>query len=133
MTKKTTTSGPKRAAGKRVVRSKAAKTAQIRARIDPAVKEAAEGILADLGLNPSTAITTFYRQIVLRRGLPFAVEVPNAATVAAIDDARNGRELIAAEDLEELIGKLLTKRDRTVDLAHLIAASPQFLAAVRRE
>ena len=53
-----------------------AKTAVINARIDPVVKERAEGILSELGISASGAITIFYTQVVLHGGLPFAVALP---------------------------------------------------------
>ena len=42
-----------------------AKTANLYTRIDPELKEQAEYILNSLGLPPSTAITMFYKQVVL--------------------------------------------------------------------
>jgi DNA-damage-inducible protein J len=53
------------------------KSAMIRARIRPELKDAVEKILAELGLNPTEAITLFYEQIRLRQGLPFAVKLPD--------------------------------------------------------
>lgn len=52
------------------------KTANLYARIEPETKEQAEAILASLGVPVSNAITMFYRQIILRRGLPFDVRLP---------------------------------------------------------
>lgn len=54
----------------------ATKTANLYARIEPDLKEQAESILAALGVPASNAITMFYRQIVLHRGLPFDVTLP---------------------------------------------------------
>ncbi len=53
-----------------------AKTANLYARIEPELKEQAEKILLTLGIPASNAITMFYRQIVLQRGLPFDVKLP---------------------------------------------------------
>jgi DNA-damage-inducible protein J len=50
-------------------------------------------VLAKVGLSPTEAIRLFYRQVSLHGGLPFAVRVPNAATRAAIAQARSGRKL----------------------------------------
>lgn len=52
-----------------------AKTANLYTRIDPELKEQAEYILNSLGLPPSSAITMFYKQIVLQQGLPFDVKL----------------------------------------------------------
>lgn len=53
-----------------------AKTANLYARIEPDIKEQAEMILTSLGIPASNAITMFYKQIILQRGLPFEVKLP---------------------------------------------------------
>lgn len=53
-----------------------AKSANLYARIEPDVKEQAETILNALGIPASNAITMFYKQIILQRGLPFEVKLP---------------------------------------------------------
>ncbi|MGN0833043.1 MAG: type II toxin-antitoxin system RelB/DinJ family antitoxin [Kiritimatiellia bacterium] len=52
------------------------KTANLYARIEPELKDKAETILGELGVPVSNAINMFYRQIVIHRGLPFAVQFP---------------------------------------------------------
>ena len=54
-----------------------AKTANLYARIEPEVKEQAELILDALGIPASNAINMFYKQIILHRGLPVEVKIPN--------------------------------------------------------
>lgn len=54
----------------------ATKTANLYARIEPDVKTQAETILEQLGIPASNAITMFYKQIILHRGLPFDVKLP---------------------------------------------------------
>ena len=58
-----------------------AKSANLYARIEPDIKEQAESILSALGIPASNAITMFYRQIILQRGLPFDVKLPAAQPV----------------------------------------------------
>ena len=53
-----------------------AKSANLYARIEPTVKEQAESILAALGIPASNAITMFYKQIILQRGMPFEIKLP---------------------------------------------------------
>ena len=53
-----------------------AKSANLYARIEPEVKEQAEKILIALGIQASNAITMFYKQVILQRGLPFEVKLP---------------------------------------------------------
>lgn len=84
-----------------------AKTETIRARVEPELKREAESVLSDLGLSATEAITLFYRQIALHRGIPFAVKMPNAATVEAMRQAESGEGLTEFADLDDLKAKLL--------------------------
>ncbi|MEO6784250.1 MAG: type II toxin-antitoxin system RelB/DinJ family antitoxin [Bradyrhizobium sp.] len=70
-----------------------AKTGFLNARIDPNLKIKAEKVLDRVGVSASQAITMFYKQVVLRRGLPFDVCVPKPETVAALKEveARGGQ------------------------------------------
>ena len=61
-----------------------AKTAMIRARVEPELKQEAEKVFTTLGLSPTEAITLFYKQTALHNGLPFALRIPNDETLAAI-------------------------------------------------
>ncbi len=54
-----------------------AKSANLYARIEPEIKEQAESILSVLGIPASNAINMFYKQIILHRGLPFEVKIPD--------------------------------------------------------
>ena len=47
------------------------KSSTIRARIEPELKGKAENIFHQLGLTTTQAITLFYKQVELKRGLPF--------------------------------------------------------------
>jgi DNA-damage-inducible protein J len=79
-----------------------AKEATARARIDADLKEEAEAILAECGLNATQGINLFYRQIVLQRGLPFDVKIPNAESREAMREIESGEGLErfgSAEDL----------------------------------
>ena len=58
-----------------------AKIANLYARIEPEVKEQAESILAALGIPVSNAINMFYKQIILQRGIPFEMKLPQAKVV----------------------------------------------------
>lgn len=64
-----------------------AKSATVRARIDPQLKAEAEMVLSELGLTPTSAITLYYQQIAKSRGIPFELSLPDAATIRALDDA----------------------------------------------
>jgi DNA-damage-inducible protein J len=53
-----------------------AKTSTIYARVEPDIKEQAEDILDQLGIPMSNAISIFLRQVVLQRGIPFDMKLP---------------------------------------------------------
>ena len=83
-----------------------AKTGVISARIDPELKRDAEQIFRELGLTTSQAITLFYKQVDLQRGLPFSVKIPNEVTKKALEDARTRRSLESFDDIESLFEDL---------------------------
>lgn len=53
-----------------------ARTSNIFARVEPEIKEQAEKVLHQLGISMSNAIGLFLRQIVLQRGIPFDMKLP---------------------------------------------------------
>lgn len=83
------------------------KTAVISARIDPQLKHNAEEIFKELGLTATQAITLFYKQVELERGLPFAVRVPNEVTMAALEQARTRQGLASFNTLADLFEDLI--------------------------
>ena len=69
------------------------KTATIRARIEPDLKNEVDDILSHLGLTASETILLLYRQIKLRRGLPFAVAIPNHLTAKTLRESKSGKNV----------------------------------------
>lgn len=67
------------------------KAAMIRARTDAELKQQVEEIFDKLGLNATSALNLFYKQVLLNNGLPFDVKIPNTKTRKAMDDARKGK------------------------------------------
>lgn len=55
----------------------AAKTANVTARIKPEIKERAEEILDRLGIPVSVFIDMTYRQVIMRDGVPFSLDIPH--------------------------------------------------------
>lgn len=78
-----------------------AKSAMIRARVEPRLKQDAEAVFKKVGMTPTEAITLFYRQVTLNRGLPFSVHIPNKETQRAIREARAGKNLERFASVEE--------------------------------
>ena len=60
------------------------KTAVLHTRIAPALKTQAESIFDQIGLSSADAIRIFFKQVILRKGLPFDVAIPNKKTVETL-------------------------------------------------
>ena len=65
-------------------------TTNLNIRTDKEVKDQADKIFNELGLNMTTAINIFLRSAIREHGIPFAVklDVPNETTAAAIEEGR---------------------------------------------
>ena len=59
-----------------------ARTSNIFARVEPEVKEQAEQVLEQLGIPMSNAIGLFLRQVILQRGIPFDIKLPQSKPVS---------------------------------------------------
>jgi DNA-damage-inducible protein J len=79
------------------------KTGYISVRIQPDVKAQTDKILQSLGISATEAISMFYNQINMRRGLPFPVEIPNEVSRQAIQDAVNGVDMQTVNSIDELM------------------------------
>lgn len=53
-----------------------ARTANVFARVEPEIKEQAEQVLDQLGIPMSNAVGMFLRQVVLQRGIPSDMKLP---------------------------------------------------------
>lgn len=82
------------------------KSAMVRARLEPELKNHAESIFHRIGLNATQAITMFYKQVELRDGLPFDVVVPTTTTKRTMDSTDAGRDLVVCENADDMFDKL---------------------------
>lgn len=82
------------------------KTATVRARIQPKLKNHAESVFHRLGLNATQAITIFYKQVELRGGLPFELAIPTSTTRQTFDSTDVGRDLIVCKNADDMFKKL---------------------------
>ena len=83
-----------------------AKTEMIRARMEPDLKRQAEALFSELGLSTTEAITLFYKQVTVHRGLPFDVRVPNAETIDELRQARDRDGLNEYASMDDLKARL---------------------------
>lgn len=70
-------------------------TTNLNVRVDENLKKTADTLLNELGLNMSTAINIYLKQIVRENGIPFEIKLdkPNAETLQAMQDVREGKKL----------------------------------------
>ena len=66
------------------------RTTMIHARMSIDLKEDVTKILKKIGLSATEAITLFYSQVRLHKGIPFPVKIPNKTTLKAMKDADEG-------------------------------------------
>lgn len=83
------------------------RSANVSAYVQPEIKEQAEAILEQLGMPVSVLINTLYRQIIMRRGVPYPLVLPRIPTrdgmTAEQFDAmmeKGCRQAIAGQTLE---------------------------------
>ena len=68
------------------------------------VKEEAKKILSRYGLSLSDAVNIFLTQVVLEKGIPFPVRIPNEETVKVLKEVREGKN-IESLDLNSLVSE----------------------------
>ena len=77
------------------IKEKSGKDAFINTRIEQDTKDKVEKVLKKIGLSPADAVRLLFAQIILQKGLPFAVRIPNQHTTQAIEDIESGKAHIA--------------------------------------
>ena len=99
----------------------ATKTANVLARVEPEVKQQAEEIMAQLGIPVSVVINMLYKQIIMKKGIPFSLSLSsNITTLDEIDkttfssimetglnQAKNGESVDAEEVFSTLCKEIL--------------------------
>ena len=82
------------------------KSAMIRARVEPELKEEVESIFKELGITTTEAITIFYHQVKVKKGIPFELNIPNEITLEIAGKTDAGEELNEYNDLDAFRKKM---------------------------
>lgn len=84
--------------------------ANISIKMDDTLKEQAETLFNDLGMNLTTAFTIFVKQSLREQGIPFEItrETPNSETVAAFEEVEEMKK-------NPSIGKSYTDVDTMIE------------------
>lgn len=77
-------------------------------RMDEDVKQQADKLFKELGLNMTTAVNVFVKQAIRQGRIPFVISAaPNAETIAAMEDVNNHINLIGPFDsVDEMMRSL---------------------------
>ncbi len=70
------------------------------------LKSEVEALLKQLGVTTTDAITMFFSQIRLRKGIPFPIDMPNNITRRTFETTDRGEELYAYKNLDEMFKAL---------------------------
>lgn len=78
----------------------------VEAKIDSTLKSEVEQLFKELGLSTAEAITLFYEQVKLSKGLPFETDIPNRKTQQTFDDTDASKNIVRCETLSEMFENL---------------------------
>lgn len=84
---------------------KMASNALVTTRINENIKHEASEVLATMGLTVSDAVRLMLTKVAKEKSLPFEIWQPNAETIAAMQEARNGN-LETFDSLDDLMKAL---------------------------
>jgi DNA-damage-inducible protein J len=87
-----------------------AKDSYINARVDKHLKAQAEKVLRSLGVSTSELITMLLRQVVLTKGVPFDVRLPNEETQRAIAELEAGGGELYTGTTREILDRATKRR-----------------------
>jgi len=82
------------------------KSAMIRARVEPDLKEEVESIFKELGLTTTEAINIFYHQVRVKKGIPFELSIPNEITLKTTRKTDKEEELNEYDNLDSFRKKM---------------------------
>ena len=79
----------------------------ITVRVEDKLKKEAGDVFKEVGMDMSTAITIYLKQVVRTNGIPFPVtaEMPNALTLKAIEEAEKGK-MVSFSSIDALMEDL---------------------------
>jgi DNA-damage-inducible protein J len=82
--------------------------AQVNIRIDDTLKDQADSLFEELGMNMSTAVNVFIRQTLRERGIPFAITVAESEPLYG-EEKPNRATLEAMQEVEDMISGKIPK------------------------
>ena len=83
-----------------------AQNAVVRARINEEIKKEAAVVLASMGLTVSDAFRMMLTRVAQEKALPFEPLIPNAETIQAMKETRDGKNLKSFDSVDDLMADL---------------------------
>lgn len=79
----------------------------ITVRVDDKIKKEANNIFKEVGMDMSTAINVYLKQVIRSNGIPFPISAdsPNSTTIKAIKEAEKGK-MASFSSIDELMEDL---------------------------
>ncbi len=83
-------------------------TTRIQARIEEPLKKEGERILKQLGITTTELMRMTFRQLVMKKGIPFEVNIPNTETIESFEEAEKHPEKLSSyTDVDEAFSDML--------------------------
>ena len=94
-----------------------ARTSNVFARVEPDIKEQAEAVLDQLGIPMSNAIGMFLRQVVIHRGIPFDIKLPENMPLSISSMTKDQFDAEIAKGMEDIEqGRLYSAEDVAAEM-----------------
>jgi len=76
-------------------------------RLDETTKQKSFAVFHELGMTPAEGVRIFLTTVARTKSIPFPIEYkPNKETIATIEEAKRGENLVVCNDMDDLFHKL---------------------------
>lgn len=83
------------------------KTETLHVRLSPTIKEESEKILDELGLNMSYAVSMFLKQVIIKKGIPFEIELKNNVEIQKEEELAFAINMTGGKDISPKLKKII--------------------------
>lgn len=78
-------------------------------RLDADIKSAAYAVFKEIGMKPTQAFNLFLYQVVLNKGIPFDVRIPNTQSFQAMKETDNRQNLKSYNNAQTMLDDILSE------------------------
>ena len=82
------------------------KSSTINLRVDEDTKSQARSVFSKLGLTFSQGVMLYLKQVILHKGIPFELNIPNELTAQTLRKSEAGKDLHTVSSVDELFKEL---------------------------